>query len=126
MIKNIMEIKYHKSASGIRIAEIVPGGDLISGPEDILDIMADVRYNDCDRIIIHQNSFNTDFFDLKTGVAGEILQKFSNYRMKLAIIGNFSSIESRSLRNFIGESNKRGMICFVSSMAEALARLDHQ
>lgn len=121
-----MEIKYHKSSGGNRIAEIVPGTDLIAGPDDILDIMADVRYSDCESIIIHHNSLNPGFFDLRTGVAGKILQKFSNYRMKLAIIGNFSGIESKSLRNFIGESNKRGIICFVSSMDEALARLDHQ
>lgn len=120
-----MEIKYHKSANGNRIAEIMPGADPIAGPEDIIDIMADVRYKDCERIVIHQNSLSPGFFDLRTGVAGEILQKFSNYRMKLAIIGNFIGTESRSLRNFIEESNKRGMICFVCSMDEALARLDH-
>jgi len=35
-----VEIKYYYSASGVRIAEIVPGSDIISGPDDILDIMA--------------------------------------------------------------------------------------
>jgi hypothetical protein len=118
-----MKLKYHKSENGIKIAEIVPGTDFIAAPDDILDIMADVRYNGCDSIIIHQNSLTVDFFDLSTKVAGDILQKFSNYRMKLAIIGNFDVIESKSLRDFIGESNKRGFTFFVNSLNEAINRL---
>lgn len=62
--------------------------------------------------------------DLKSGFAGEILQKFSNYRMKLAIIGDFSEIKSKSLRDFIRESNNRRTISFVSSIEEALFILD--
>lgn len=120
-----MEIKYHDTDGGIKIAELLPSSNLIKGPDDILDIMADVGYNKCNRIIIHDKNLNPDFFDLKTKVAGEILQKFSNYRMKLAIIGDFSQFKSKSLKDFIRESNKWGIICFVGSFDEALARLDH-
>jgi len=68
---------------------------------------------------------NPDFFDLKTGFAGEILQKFSNYKVKLAIIGDFSSFTSKSLRDFILESNKHGHINFVSTIDEARVRLSN-
>ncbi|MFZ2340826.1 MAG: DUF4180 domain-containing protein [Bacteroidales bacterium] len=67
---------------------------------------------------------NKDFFDLKTKIAGDILQKFSNYRMKLAIIGDFSAIKSKSLRDFIRESNNAGTINFVGSMEEAMVKLN--
>jgi hypothetical protein len=97
---------------------------LITGPEEMLDIMVNAGYNNCSGIIIHDKVIHPDFFVLKTGMAGEILQKFSNYRMKLAIIGDFSLITSNSLRDFIRESNKRGIICFVDSLDEALSRLN--
>jgi hypothetical protein len=87
--------------------------------------MAEARLNDSGRMIIHDKSLHPDFFDLKTRVAGEILQKFSNYRMRLAIVGNFSGFTSKSLRDFMRESNNRGIICFVDSLDEALSRLDH-
>jgi hypothetical protein len=113
-------IKYHTISSAEKIAEIMPGKILISEPGGILDLMAEAGMNDCSKLIIHSGSLHPDFFDLKTKLAGEILQKFSNYRMKLAIIGDFSDIKSKSLRDFIRESNRTGIIAFVSSLEEAL------
>jgi hypothetical protein len=120
-----MEIKYHNTARGIIAAEILPGSELISCPDEILDSMAEARFNESDRMIIHEKSFHPDFFELKTKVAGEILQKFSNYRMKLAIIGDFGQFKSKSLKEFIRESNRTGIISFVGSLDEALIKLDH-
>jgi hypothetical protein len=59
------------------------------------------------------------FFDLKTGLAGECLQKVSNYRRHLAILGDFSEVGSKSLRDFIGESNKTGQVVFAATLEEA-------
>jgi hypothetical protein len=89
----------------------------------MLDIMVNAGYNGCLGVIINASNFSPDFFVLKTGVAGEILQKFSNYRMKLAIVGDFSEIENKSLRDFIRESNERGIVCFVESLEMALTKL---
>ena len=120
-----IELKYHSTAKGIKAAEILTGSDLIVSPDDILDSMADARLNGSDRMIIHEKNFHPDFFELKTKVAGEILQKFSNYRMRLAIIGDFSGFKSKSLKEFIRESNRTGIINFVGSLDEALLKLDH-
>lgn len=117
-------IKYHITKKGISIAEILPGSEIINSTEDILDTLADAGYNGSTGLIIYAVNLNKDFLDLKTRIAGEILQKFSNYRMKLAIIGDFSDVRSKSLRDFIRESNTTGMINFVSSLDEAISRLD--
>jgi hypothetical protein len=116
-------IRYHNLEGDTVIAEVLPESVLINGPEEMLDIMADAGYNGSRAIIVHSSNLTGDFFDLKTGVAGEILQKFSNYRMKLAIVGDFNSVGSRSLRDFIRESNNRGIVSFVHSENEALAIL---
>ena len=118
-----LEINYHKTAGGVTIAEILPGADLISNPDDILDLMAEARYNGSSTMIIQDRSLHPDFFDLKTRVAGEILQKFSNYRMRLAVVGDFSGFDSKSLRDFIRESNRMGTIYFVGTIDEALSKL---
>ena len=117
------EIKYHLTAGGRKIAEIIPGAEIIAGPDDVLDLMAEARLNDSGSMIIHKKNLHPDFFDLKTKVAGEILQKFSNYRMRLAIVGDFLEYKSKSLRDFIRESNRTGTIYFVGSIDEALTRL---
>ncbi|MDD4645730.1 MAG: DUF4180 domain-containing protein [Bacteroidales bacterium] len=45
-------------------------------------------YHGFDRMIIHEKNITPEFFDLKNRMAGEILQKFSNYRIRLAIVGD--------------------------------------
>jgi hypothetical protein len=64
-----------------------------------------------------------DFFQLTTKLAGEILQKFINYNIKLAMAGDFSVYKSKSLKNFICESNKGKDIFFVSDEKQAIAML---
>lgn len=117
-------IRYQNLTNGNRIAEIVSDSEMINTPEDMLDIIADAGYNGCIGLIIYEKNLSREFFDLKTGLAGEILQKFSNYRMQLAIVGDFLNIKSKSLRDFIRESNKTGRICFVESLDEAIQFLD--
>lgn len=105
------------------IAEITADQIIIHFTQDVLDLMANIRYMGANRIIIHERNIIPDFFNLKTGIAGEILQKFSNYNMHLAIVGDFSKYPGNSLRDFIRESNKIGRISFVNTIDEARIKL---
>ena len=105
------------------VAELTDKNFIINEVQDVLDLMANVSYKGCDRMIVYENNLNKDFFNLKTRFAGEILQKFSNYHFRLAIIGDFSKYESKSLRDFIRESNRGTMICFTEDLQSALLRL---
>lgn len=105
------------------IAEIVASGLVIKNIEDGLDLIGNVYYQGFDNVIVHEKNITPEFFDLSTKIAGEILQKFSNYKMRLAIVGNFDSYESKSFKDFIYESNKYGQINFVNSKAEAMETL---
>ncbi len=103
---------------------IVDKGDKITNAQDILDMMASSQYQcECIGMVLYKESLNESFFDLKTGLAGEILQKFSNYRFKLAIIGDFSHYTSKSLRDFIYECNKGNMVYFKEDLDSALSAL---
>jgi hypothetical protein len=109
--------------NGISIAEIISDSILIKKTQDALDIIAESNYRGSWKMIIHEKNVISDFFDLKTGIAGEILQKFSTYNVQLAIVGDFSKYSSKSLADFIYESNKLGRINFVNSIGEAKDRL---
>jgi hypothetical protein len=111
------------TVNGVTIAEIISEEKVIIEVQDALDLMGDCNYQGSDKIIIHTKNITEDFFDLKTGIAGEILQKFSTYRVQLAIVGDFSNYTSKSLNDFIFESNKHGRINFVDSTDEAKMRL---
>lgn len=102
---------------------ILDMNEKINGVQDMLDIMGTAQYNGCIGIVVYKECLGEMFFDLKTGYAGEILQKFSNYNMKTAIIGDFSSYKSKSLRDFIFECNKGNRVFFKSSPEEGLNAL---
>lgn len=103
-----------------KIAEVISGAIVIGSAADALDLLGDLYYQEVDGIMIHEASISPEFFDLRNGMAGEILQKFSNYRMRLAIIGDFSGYSSKSLRDFMTESNRVRLVNFVGSAAEAV------
>jgi hypothetical protein len=107
----------------VSVAELKMEGVVINDVQDALDGLANAGYAGADKMIIHAKNITPDFFDLKTGVAGEILQKFSNYNMPLAIVGDYSHYKSKSLQDFIYESNKGGRVNFVSSVEEAIEKL---
>ena len=106
----------------IRIALLI-SDRIISKTQDVLEIMSESLSHNCYSIILYEKQIAPDFFVLKSGIAGEMLQKFSLYDFRLAIIGDFSKYASKSLRDFIFESNKHRRINFVSSVEEAKERL---
>ena len=104
--------------------EIVSDEVLINSEQDALDLLADIGYlHDSGKIIIYRKNLCDDFFNLSTGIAGSIMQKFSNYRVQAAIIGEFNE-DSRSLKAFILESNRSRQVFFVRDLSTALQELD--
>jgi hypothetical protein len=115
-------IKFH-DLSGLQIAEVTDADYRISNVQDAVDLLGDLYFNNSSRIILHEINFHPDFFRLHTGFAGDILQKFSNYKIKFAIIGDFSKYKSKPLQDFICESNKGNRVFFVTDIDEAFIRL---
>lgn len=106
--------------AGHEIAEVTDKQALIGTVQDALGLLANCHYQGINKIIIRETNLPPAFFDLKTGMAGEILQKFSNYRGTLAIVGDFSTYNSNSLRAFMIESNRMKRIHFVNSREKAI------
>ena len=75
----IMEIDLIE-INGNNIAVLKSSGVLIRETQDALDLMAEAGYLKSHKIIIQENQLTPGFFNLKTGIAGEILQKFSTYQ----------------------------------------------
>lgn len=105
------------------IAEVISIDAIISNIDDGIDLMGNLYYQGFEKVILHEKNIIPDFFDLKTGLAGEILQKFSTYRVRLAIVGDFSKYSSKSRQDFIYESNQGKQVNFVASTKEAVDKL---
>ncbi len=97
----------------------------IRSTNELLDIMASVGYgHETDKVgmIVHKKSLGEEFFDLKTKLAGELLQKFSNYNMSLVIAGDFSGYTSKSLNDFIRECNRGRQIFFLPDVQTGIEK----
>jgi hypothetical protein len=109
-----------------RAIALVDGVDgvVIKDAQSALDLLVAARYEaGAERMAIAKELVSDDFFVLSSGLAGEILQKYVNYQMKLAIYGDFSGYTSKPLHDFIYESNKGRDFFFVGTREEAIERL---
>ena len=118
-----MDIKIIEG-NNLPIAVVQSDQVLITDVQSALDLIATVSYDTGSHcMILPKASVAEDFFKLSTRLAGDILQKFINYQMKLAIVGDYSHYTSKPLKDFIYESNSGKHIFFVSSVDEALEKL---
>ncbi|MFC0597909.1 DUF4180 domain-containing protein [Streptomyces palmae] len=100
-------------------------GESLSGEREILDLIGNASYQGAQWAVIPVERFEEDFFQLRTRVAGEIIQKFAQYRMGLVVLGDISrhTEASSALRDFVRECNRGRQTWFLADMAESRERL---
>lgn len=105
-------------------AVIYNDGLLITDSPSALDFIMSVRYGTgCTNIAVNKEAITERFFVLSTCLAGEILQKCTNYGVRLAIYGDFSGYTSKPLRDFMYECNHGRDFYFQPSASLAADRL---
>ncbi len=123
IIHNIAAMTELRVINETGIIEVISEDIIIQVAQDGLDLLGDAYYQGYDKMILYMKNITPSFLDLKNGLAGEVLQKFSNYKVRLAIVGDFSESDSKSLNDFIRESNKGKLVNFLQSRDEAINRL---
>ena len=119
----IMNIE-HLTRNGINLAVVSSDETVITDTQSALDLAMTVKYEtNAENIVIDKNIICEEFFILSTGIAGEILQKFINYHVKVAVYGDYSHYTSKPLKDFIYESNNGKDFFFVSTKDEAIQKL---
>ena len=96
------------TVNGVTIA-VVNSAEKITTPQSALDLAVTVKYE--------------TGAQLSSGLAGEILQKYINYGIKMAVWGDFSRYTSKPLHDFIYESNHGKDFFFVGTREQAVDRL---
>ncbi len=94
--------------------------NILTSSSDLVELYLNTT---SETIVIDQSVLPQNFFDLKTKIAGDFLQKVSNYNKRLIIITNFSSPLSKSLHDFIYESNKTGKVIFTDTVENGIEML---
>ncbi len=112
-----------KVIEGVRVA--TAEGQGLHMEADALALIAKALEQRADWLVVPVKDIAHDFFRLKTGLAGAVCQKFVNYGVRLAIMGDTSYHVSHSdaFKAFIRESNRGRQIWFVKDMEELQERL---
>ncbi|HVZ70536.1 MAG TPA: DUF4180 domain-containing protein, partial [Rhizomicrobium sp.] len=103
----MLHLQIHKTPTA-EIAEFRADHVLLASAADARDLLMKARGEQADVIALHVANIAPAFFDLRNGFAGDVLQKFRNYRCRFAIIGDISPYTSKSeaLRALVRESNR--------------------
>lgn len=109
--------------SGVAYARRFQPDAPIAKVQTALDFIADAGQQEISRVLFHESDFAPAFYDLKTGLAGEILQKFSNYQVKAALVGEYKNLPGPRFREFMLESNRGNQLRFYQTESAAIAWL---
>jgi len=71
-------------------------------------------------LILTESELGPDFFDLRTGLAGELIQKFVNYRVRVAIIVSMPEAHGQRFAELAHEHVTHPTVRFVRSIDEAM------
>ena len=105
---------------GLRIFECGVEGPILRNDRDAVELINTVWNHRANFLVIPIQRLTDDFFRLKTRIAGEIIQRFVIYKVRIAIVGDISRYvaESSALKDFVYESNRGDQVWFVASIEE--------
>lgn len=110
---------------GVTVFEVSADGAVIHTEREAADTLGEALSRDARLVVLPSVRLSPAFFQLRTGLAGAIAQKFVNYRMNLAIIGAIpgEALESTALQAFIKECNRGQNIWFLDRMEDLEKKL---
>ena len=110
---------------GTPVLVMAEDGALLDTIEAATEVVGDAAWGQAELVAIPAERLTDDFFELRTRLAGEITQKFVNYRLRLAIVGDIESrvSESVSFAAWVTESNRGRQLWFVPTLDALAERL---
>lgn len=98
---------------------------VIASGREAADLIGEALSTDITLAVIPAERLSPDFLRLSSGLAGEVLQKFVNYGIVVAILGDISEAvgSSAPLRDFVRESNRGAAVWFVPDLPALEAML---
>lgn len=100
-------------------------GPKLDGERAATDIIGDSYMSRPQVVAIPVGRLAPDFLTLSNRIAGDVIQKFVNYGVAVAFVGDIGDrlAASNALRDFVRESNRGRHVWFVADLAELEAKL---
>lgn len=110
---------------GCRVLVCAAEGEALAVEADAGAFLGDALSVGVDWMAIPVTRLGPDFLRLGTRIAGGVVQKFVNYRIGFAVVGDLSAqlAASEALRDFVREANRGATTWFVADLDELERRL---
>jgi hypothetical protein len=102
-----------------------PTGPRLDSEAAAVDLIGSLWGQEVDWLVLPKARLGRDFLNLRSGLAGAVIQKFVTYGLRVAIVGDISAEldASAALKDFVRESNSGGRVWFVPDLPALEARL---
>lgn len=99
---------------------------VIASARDITNLIGDALSAGATAAVVPVDSLHADFFQLRTGLAAELLQKAANYRIRLVVVGDISPYcaASKAFNDLVVESKRAAGYHFATTLDDANAWLE--
>jgi Domain of unknown function (DUF4180) len=113
-----------QSIGGVEVLAGAADGPPV-GATSVLDLVGDALGRGAEWIALPVARLDPDFFSLRSGVAGGVVQKLTNYRRRLAMLGDIAALTAASTarRDWVREVNRGATVWFVADLDELAGRL---
>ncbi len=106
-----------RDRAGVPVLVCDPDGPPVATVDDAMDLIG-AAFLGAEVVAVPASRLPAAFFSLGTRFAGEVMQKFVNYRLRLVVVGDISAHLARSaaLRALVHESNRADHVWFVDDL----------
>lgn len=101
--KNMDAVK--REWKGQSVLFLPAAGVPVTCEQDALDIITCCAEHEVDKVLISGERLSDDFFRLRTGVAGGVLQKLQQYAIKTAVVMTEERAKGKFV-DFLAETNR--------------------
>lgn len=106
------------------IAECLPGTGMVTDENSALELVSICGEEGTDLLLVDHSNLHSDFFDLKTRLAGNVLLKLSNYHIHVAAVIPDDLIGRGHFYEFKLETNRRNDFRIFPNREEAIFWLE--
>lgn len=99
--------------------EVISAQSPLSSEQDAVDLIALCKENDSDLLLLHSQALSEDFFKLRTGVAGQMIQKWITYHLKTAAVIPNELVNQGRFKEMALETNKSNHFRIFETRDEA-------
>lgn len=120
-----MTMAQTQQIAGHTVLVVTGEAEPLTTVEQFTALIGDCLGESADVLALPADTIGKDFFRLRSGLAGEVLQKLVNYRIRFAIVGDVSRwVEaSTAFRDLVVEVERGTDLLFVADMTALGERL---